>query len=437
MVDEVGNPPAILCSSSYNLPMARERRLRPDRLPTSFWKVWGASTASNVGDGIVLAALPLFAAELSRSPVAVAATTVAVNLPWLVFGLFAGAVVDRVDRRRMMIGTDVGRAVAFGLLAAGVATGLVDLPLLYVAVFVIGLLETLFDSAAMSITPSLVPQNQLERANSQLLSAQLAANAFVGPPIGGLLFAIAAALPLGVDALTFLISAMLLISVGGRFRPPARPRTRLISDIGAGLRFLWQQRVIRVFAIGAAVINLGFAAASAVLVLHAQDNLNLGDVGFGLLLASAAVGGVAGAQLASRVIGRLGRRNGILAAVATMAVAIATMGLAGSVWVAGVAYAVFGFAGEVWNVVSITFRQEATPDEMLGRVMSGFRVIAYGAFPVGAALGGVIAELAGLRVTFVFAAVLTAALIPLFAINVGTGDLSTRGGAEGGPSPVL
>jgi len=195
--------------------------------------------------------------------------------------------------------------------------------------------------------------------------------------------------------------------------------------------------VIRVFAIGAAVINLGFAAASAVLVLHAQDNLNLGDVGFGLLLASAAVGGVAGAQLASRVIGRLGRRNGILAAVATMAVAIATMGLAGSVWVAGVAYAVFGFAGEVWNVVSITFRQEATPDEMLGRVMSGFRVIAYGAFPVGAALGGVIAELAGLRVTFVFAAVLTAALIPLFAINVGTGDLSTRGGAEGGPSPVL
>jgi len=184
------------------------------------------------------------------------------------------------------------------------------------------------------------------------------------------------------------------------------------SDIRAGFGFVWLEPTIRAFAIGAGVINLGFTAAAAVLVLHSQDNLALGDLGFGILLASAAVGGVIGAQLAPRTIVWVGRKPSIFASVAVLAVGIAVMGATGNAWVAAAGFASFGFAGEIWNVVSVTYRQSITPDAMLGRVMSGFRIIAYGAFPIGAALGGIIATVVGIRATFYVGGGLIAALLP-------------------------
>ncbi len=386
------------------------KRFRP--LGRPFWTVWTAATSSNIGDGIVLAALPLLAASLTREPVAVAATTIAIRLPWLLFGLFAGVVVDRTDRLRLMIATDLGRAVAFAGIALVVATDNMTLLILYAAVFGVGVLETLFDTAAMSLTPSLVEPDQLEQANARINGAQIAANEFVGPPVGAALFAIAAAVPFGVNAVTFGLSVAVLLTVGGRFRPRRTKRRSVVGDIRDGFGFLWREPVIRAFAVGAGVINLGFTAGVSVLVLHAQDNLSLDEVGFGLLLASAAVGGVSGAQLAPRVIHRLGRRASVLAAVGAAAAGIAIMGAANSLWIAGFGFALFGFAGEIWNIVSVTYRQAATPDAMLGRVMSGFRVIAYGAFPVGAALGGFIASAVSLRASFFAGAGLVAALLP-------------------------
>jgi len=145
--------------------------------------------------------------------------------------------------------------------------------------------------------------------------------------------------------------------------------------------------------------------------LHAQDNLALDEIGFGVLLASAAVGGVSGAQLAPRTISRFGRRPSVLAAVAAAAAGVAMMGVADNLWTAAIGFAVFGFAGEIWNVVSVTYRQSVTPDDMLGRVMASFRVIAYGAFPLGAVLGGLIATTVGLRAAFFAGAGIIAALL--------------------------
>ncbi len=377
-----------------------------------FWAVWAAATSSNIGDGIVLAALPLLAATLTRDPLSVATTTIAVRLPWLMFGLFAGVIVDRTDRLRLMMVTDLGRAAAYTGIAAVVATGNMTLAILYITVFGVGVLETLFDTAAMSITPSLVDRDQLDHANARINGAQIAANEFVGPPLGAALFAIAAAAPFGVNAVTFAASAMILLTVGGSYRPARTERPSVFGDIRAGFGFLWREPVIRAFAIGAGAINLGFTAAAAVLVLHAQDNLGLDELGFGLLLASAAVGGVAGAQLAPRTINRVGRRSSVLASVVVASSGVAIMGAANNLWIAAGGFVLFGFAGEIWNVVSVTYRQSVTPDEMLGRVMSGFRVIAYGAFPVGAALGGLIASAFSLRATFFVGAGIIAALLP-------------------------
>lgn len=382
-----------------------------------FWKVWTAATASNIGDGIALAAMPLLAARLTREPLGVAATTIAVRLPWLVFGLFAGVIVDRTDRLRVMIGTDLGRAAAFAGIALIVATGDMTLTLLYVAVFGVGVLETLFDTAAMSMTPALVGPEQLERANARINGAYIAANEFVGPPLGGALFAVAAALPFGVDAGTFALSVVILLTVRGVYRPRRPQRSTVMADIRDGFGFVWKEPLIRAFAIGAGVINLGFTAAVAVLVLHAQDNLGLEEVGFGLLLATAAVGGIAGAQAAPRILEIFGRRRSVVASVAGLAAGLAIMGAAGSAWIAGIAYAAFGFSGEMWNIASVTYRQSVTPDRLLGRVMAGFRVIAYGAFPLGAAVGGVVASLTTLRTTFFVGAGFITALIPYMAVT--------------------
>lgn len=384
----------------------------PSGLGARFWKVWTAATASNIGDGIVLAALPLLAASLTREPVGVAATTIAARLPWLVFGLFAGVIVDRADRLRTMITTDVGRAIVFAGIAVVVATGNMNLTVLYVTVFGVGVLETLFDTSAMSMTPALVRPEQLELANARINGANIAANEFVGPMLGAALFAIAAAVPFGVNAATFTVSVAIMATVGGRYRPDRTGRTTVLKDIRAGFGFVWNEPLIRAFAIGAGAINLGFTAAISILVLHAQDNLGLGDLGFGLLLASAAVGGILGAQFAPTVIARVGRRSSVLGSVVALSTGLAIMGAANDIRLAIVGYGLFGLAGEIWNVVSVTYRQSVTPDELLGRVMSGFRVIAYGAFPVGAALGGLIASAAGIRTTFFFGASLIALLLP-------------------------
>ena len=390
----------------------RSKRFRS--LGRPFWTVWTAATASNVGDGIVLAALPLLAASITREPMAVAATTIAIRLPWLLFGLFAGVIVDRTDRLRLMITTDLGRAIAFTGIAVVVATDNMSLLILYAAVFGVGVLETLFDTAAMSLTPSLVEPDQLEHANARINGAQIAANEFIGTPVGAALFAIAAAVPFGVNAVTFAVSVVVLLTVGGRFRPQRIKRRSVVGDIRDGFSFLWREPVIRAFAVGAGVINLGSTAAVSVLVLHAQENLLLDEIGFGLLLASAAVGGVSGAQLAPRVIYRLGRKASVLTSVGAVVAGIVVMGAANSLLVAGAGFALFGFAAEIWNIVSVTYRQAATPDAMLGRVMSGFRVIAYGAFPIGAAFGGLIASAASLRAAFFVGAGLVAVLLPFF-----------------------
>jgi MFS family permease len=404
---------------------------RPDthRIPlgTRFWRLWFSVTSSNTGDGIVLAALPLLAASLTRSPIGVAATTIAVRLPWLIFGLFAGVIADRVDRRRVMVSTGVGRGVVFGGIAVAVAFDSVTLVALYVLVFGVGILETLYDTASMSTTPSLVASDQLDRANSRLIGAHIAANEFVGPPLGGALFVIAAAAPFGISAVAFTGSALVLVGVSGNFRPARSEKASLYSDVREGLGFLWREPMIRAFAVGAATINLGFTLAGSVLVLHAQDNLRLGGLEFGVLLAAAGVGGIVGAQAAPMVIRGLGRGRSVLLSVVLISGGIATMGWAGDLFLAMVGYAAYGFAGEIWNVVSVTYRQSVSPDAVLGRVMGAFRVIAYGTYPVGAALGGLLAASAGLRSTFFVGATLIVLLVPYLAHAVRHSAIDQRG----------
>jgi MFS family permease len=386
---------------------------RRGKLGAPFLLLFTASTASNLGDGVLLAAVPLLARRLSDDPLIVSSVTVAATLPWLLFGLAAGAVVDRSDRRRSMVISDVVRAGALAVFALLVSSGSPTFAAIIALVFVLGAAETVFDTAAQAVLPSLVPADRLERANGRLFGAQIATNGFVGPPLGALLFAVGATVPFGFDAATFAMSALLLarLPVGGRPRPAPTQRTTMLEEVREGLAWLWQHAGVRAFAIGAAVVNLAHTAAMGIVVLLVRDRLHASDLAFGLVLTGAAIGSIVGAQCASWLVERTGRRQAVLAAIGTFSSSLLCVGLAPNVGLVALGLGAFGAAGEVWNVVAVSYRQALVPDHLLGRVMATYRVIAYGAMPVGAALGGTVAKLAGVRATFVVGAAATAALL--------------------------
>jgi MFS family permease len=378
-----------------------------------------ASTGSNLGDGVLLAAIPLLARRLSDDALAVSSVTVAATLPWLLFGLAAGAIVDRVDRSRLMVQADALRTVGLALLALFIATSGATLPLIIAMVFVLGAAEALCDTAAQAVLPALVDTDQLERANGRLFGAQIATNGFIGPPLGATLFAAGTVLPFGFDAATFALSAILLARLPSRRHgvPPAARETTLLKEVVEGLAWLWHHRGIRAFAVGAAVVNLAHMGAMAVIVLLVRDELGADELAFGLVLAGAAAGSIIGSQLASNAVHRLGRQNAVLASIATFSLALLSVGLAPDTIAAALGLAAFGLAGEVWNVVAVSYRQAIIPDVLLGRVMATYRVIAYGAMPIGAAVGGLTAKVLGVRATFVVGAVAVAALFITFVAH--------------------
>src|SRR3954447_15664266 len=232
-----------------SLPRVEVAPSRPPRavsrpLGTAFWRLYAASAVSNLADGVNRVALPLLAVSLTRDPVLVAGLTSLAFLPWLLFALPAGAVVDRVDRKRAMAVANVVRALALATLATTVLTGTVSLVVLYAVAFAVGVAETGYDSAARAMLPQVVRRDQLDRGNGLLTTAEEASQGFLGAPLGAVLFALAAAAPLLTTAGGFLLAAVLVISIAGVHRPDrgTGPRTTIRRDVVEGVGWLWRHR---------------------------------------------------------------------------------------------------------------------------------------------------------------------------------------------------
>ncbi len=367
----------------------------------NFARLWTAGTISNLGDGVILAALPLLAASLTRSPTTVALVTVAGTLPWLLFSLVGGAIADRTDRRRTMSVVDAFRFAAMGLLGFALVTGSESIPLLLIVSFSLGAAETIFDNASQAILPSLVDDEQLERANSRLEGSQVIANQFIGPPLGALLFGLAAAAPFFLDAGSFAVAALLILTLRGSFQPQrAVADSTIRADIAEGLRWLWRHRLLRSLAIALGVMNLIGMAAMTMLVLYAQDVLHLSDTTYGLLLTTEAAGAVLGSTMASRIARRFGTGTTLIAAIVISGGSMLVPALWAQPVAVAASLAVGGFGGLVWNVLTISLRQSLVPDALLGRVNSAYRMLGWGTMPVGALAGGIIADGYGLRAPF-------------------------------------
>lgn len=407
---------------------------------SGFARLWAASGVSNLGDGVYGTALPLLAATLTRDPLLISVVSFAEWLPWLLFGLLSGALLDRWDRRRVMWVVDAARFAVVGGLAVAVLLGASSVPLLAAVGFLLGTGQTLVDTGARSILPALVSRDgrRLEWANGRLVGTQVVTQELAGPPAGGLLFSVAAWLPLAVDAVSFAAGSALVASIRGHFGPaPAHAGPAgLRSEIAEGLRWLAGHRVLRATAAMVAVVNLLAMAGSAVMVLFAQERLGLDAVGFGLLLGGSAVGGVLGSLVAARSAGVFGTARILVGTMILSALAFLVFGLSSNPWLAGVMFGLVGFLTVVFNVVMESLRQALTPDRLLGRVISAFRLFSYGAVPFGSLLGGVLARSFGLRAPFLVAGTVIplVALLCLPAINSRTiAEARAAAGLEPGP----
>ncbi len=374
------------------------------RLGSDFVRLWAATAASNVGDGVRITALPLLAAFLTRSPVLISGVLIATRLPWLLFSLHAGAIADRVDRKQLIVRVNIGRALVMGLLALSVATGFGGLAALYLVALLQGIGEVFSDNTSFAMVPSVVPKERLEDANGRLEGAIIVTNEFAGPALGALLFAHWASVPFAIDAATFVIAAWFFAGIKVTSQPRQEVSTTVGQDIRTGLKWLRSHTLLRNLTVIASLTNLALQATFAIQVLFVLNTLGLSATGFGLIMAAEAGGSLIGSFAAAPMKRRLGTRMTVVIALATVAIANLVVATTGSWSVAAAMWIAMTFAGAVWNIVTNSLRQTVVPDGLLGRVQSAHRLFSWGAMPLGALIGGITASVFGLRAPFFLAA---------------------------------
>ncbi|MFH8802989.1 MFS transporter [Streptomyces sp. NPDC017936] len=392
-----------------------------------FGRLWGAAVISRFGDALRTTALPLLAVDLTDDPPVVAAVTACGYVPWLLFGLLGGAVADRVDQRRAMWAVDAVRGCLVAAFALAVALGHASVPLLLALAFLLTALQTLFDNAATALLPSLVDRAALGGANARLMTGQQVLGGLPAGPVVPLLLGAGACVPFAADAATYLLAAALIASL--RTRPPERePRpagSTLRAEIGAGLRALWRDRVLRPVCLATLLCNIGMGALIATLVLHVTRWLRAGDTEFAAAMTVYAAGSLAGGFLAQRIARRTGRARALLLAGTVQTAALLLMGAVRHLGALLVGLLLLGIMNMVWNVHQVTLMQQRSPEPMTGRISSAFRTASTSGAPLGAVLGGAVAAAFGLNAPALLAALLFAlaviALIPAARADVSVG----------------
>jgi MFS family permease len=408
---------------------------------TPFGRLVVASGCSNLADGVFQVALPIVALGVTRDPGAFAAVTLVGRLPWLLFALPAGALADRLDRRRTMALVNLARVVLIGGLAVLVAAEHEGLWALYLVGFGLGVGETMFDTAAQSIVPTIVSdRDQLAASNGRLYAVEITANQFVGPPLGGLIAAASTAVALTGSAVAYLLAALVLTTLVGSFRPERTgPPTRMRSDIAEGLRYLRGHRVLRTLGLCVGLSNLASNALMAVLPLYVIEPgpMGLSGAGFGLLLTAFAAGSVAAAPIVARVQRRLGTTRALLVVLSLFPVMSVVPALTAGVWPVAAAFLVAGAVNVIWNVITVSLRQRIVPDHLLGRVNASYRLLAWGTMPFGAGLGGLLGETIGLRGVFWVSAGISALCLPVLLSAVSDEAIASAEASDPEAVPTL
>ncbi len=424
-------------------------------LGRDFGKLWTAAAFSNLADGLGRTAVPLIATTLTRDPLAISVITALAFVPWLVFGLPAGMIVDRFDRRVIMAVANAIRGGVALWLAVLTVTGSLDLWALFLGTLVFGLGETLFDNATNAVIPGVVTRPQLDRANGRMQAAQITIDSFVSQPIAGLLFAASLALPLWVGSAGYLVPIVLALLLPISAARPLRERDVVVDpdapDVAAGavaepvpvppspskvsareaISYLWHQRYLRTMVMFTALVGSALTFSQAAIILYFLDVMHVVPAAIGFVTASIGVGALIGSLIASRLVERFGRGPVMLAANIGAGVGLLLTGLAPEVATACVAYAFGAMSVSIWNVPWGALRQQIVPAQLFGRVLGIIRMLTWGLFPIATILGGLVSRI-DLRVPFIVGGgvIVLAALLGSRLLIVGTRKAGAEAGVE-------
>jgi MFS family permease len=374
----------------------------PERLGHRFRWLLASSWTSNAAEGVAFAAGPLLVASQTDRPFLVALSSILQQLPWMLFGLHAGVVADRFDRRRLVIIADLVRVAVLAVLVGFIAFDSIDITVVLLVMFLLGTAETLSDTTASTLLPMLVAPADLGVANARLRFGQITLNRLVIPPIGAVMFAAGIAVPFVAQAVLLALASILVVRIGAT--PPvvrSAPSTAR-RDIMEGLRCVWHHHALRTLVVTILAFNITFGATYAIMVLYARERLGLGPLGYGLFATFGAAGGIIGTFAYGTLERRLGAsgimRAGLVVETATHLVLALTTVPA----VAFTTLFVFGIHESLWGTTASTVRQKAVPNELQGRVAAVYNVAVLGSLLIGSVIGGVIAGIWSITTPFWF-----------------------------------
>ena len=364
----------------------------------AFNRMWASSIISNLADGVMLAAVPLLAISLTDSPVLISLIGAMVMLPWLLFAIPIGAIVDRVDRRYILAGANASRSAVVGVLALLIALDHVTIFWLLAAAFIIGVCEVAADTTAQSLIPQILDEKDFEKGNSRLQISETVIQGFIGAPISGFIYALAIYLPFFINSLGFAISAIFALSIPVKYLQDLRVEdtdkvpTHFIEDMKFGIAYLFNQKVLRRLVVTTATIGLCYSMGTATIVLFIIKELGLSEKYFGVIMAIQGVGAIAGSLVASRTSSKFGRSQVMTFAIVASSAVLLIQGFSPNIYIF-VALATFGgFVISQWNILLMATYQTVIPKELYGRIHGTRRTLVWGAMPIGSLLGGVLAN---------------------------------------------
>jgi MFS family permease len=404
----------------------------PRRLGRSFRWLVTSSWTSNIGDGIALAAGPLLVASQTDSPFLVALAAMLQSLPWLLFGLWAGALADRLDRRRMVMIANGLRAAVIVALCAIIVTDVVNVVLVLAVILALGVAEVFADSASQTLLPMVTPKEDLAVGQARLMAGFVTANQLAGPPVGAFLFAAGMAWPFAVQAVTAVLAIVLISRISVSQAAVRETRTHIRQDISEGLRWVWRTPAVRTLMLTILTFNVAYAAPMGVLVLYATERLGMSTLQFGMLTTATAVGGLLSTAFFDRLQKRVPFATLMRVVLTCEVIWHLALALNTTVWGAFVAMFGFGVYAFVWGAISNAVRQRATPLDLQGRVGSLNMVSVFGGVLLGNVLGGFIAEQWGLAAPFWFGFVGSGITLILIWKSLGSIAHADSGGADSG-----
>jgi len=364
----------------------------------AFNRMWASSIVSNLSDGILIAAAPLLAISLTDSTVLISAIGAMVMLPWLLFAIPIGVLVDRIDRRFILAGANATRSAVVGLLALLIATEHVSIYWLLFSAFVIGVCEVAADTTAQSLIPQILEEKNFEKGNSRLQISETVIQGFVGAPLSGFIYAIAISLPFFINSLGFAISALLALSIPIKYLQDVRSdnapkeKKNFIADMKFGIRYLYNEKVLRRLVVTTASIGVCYSMGTATMVLFIIEELELPKQLFGVILTIQGLGAIAGAFVAPRLSEKLGRSYVMTFGIVSSSVVLLLQGFSNNIYIF-VALATFGgFAISQWNILLMATYQTVIPNDLYGRIHGTRRTLVWGMMPIGSLLGGVLAH---------------------------------------------